>query len=78
MFRLFRLPFVGPPMASKAEEFKRQAEESQKRAETAANSFDKKHWLEVAAHCRKMAAAEEAATGTVKMRPTTLPSSSTS
>ena len=45
-------------MASKADEFRKQAEESQKRAETAANSFDKKHWLEVAAHCRKMAAAE--------------------
>ena len=65
-------------MASKADEFRKQADESQKRAESAANSFDKKHWLEVAAHCRKMAAAEEAATGTVKMRPTTTPFSSTS
>ena len=49
-------------MASKADEFRKQAEEAQKRAESAANSFDKKHWLEVAAHCQKMAAAEEAAT----------------
>jgi hypothetical protein len=68
MFRLFRLPFVGPPMASKAEEFKRQAEESQKRAETAVNSFDKKHWLEVTAHLQKMAAAEEAATKVSSIR----------
>ena len=66
-------------MASKADEFRKQAEESQQRAERAANSFDKKHWLEVAAaHCRKMAAAEEAATGTLKMRPTTTSFSSTS
>ena len=36
--------------------------QAEKLAESAANSFDKKHWLEVAAHCRKMAAAEEAAT----------------
>jgi hypothetical protein len=68
MFCLFRLPFVGPPMASKAEEFKRQAEESQKRAETAVNSFDKKHWLEVTAHLQKMAAAEEAATKVSSIR----------
>ena len=65
-------------MASKADEFRKQAEESQERAESAANSFDKKHWLEVAAHCRKMAAAEEAATGILKMRPTITPFSSTS
>jgi hypothetical protein len=68
MFRLFRLPFVGPPMASKAEEFKRQAEESQKRAESAVNSFDKKLWLEVTAHLQKMAAAEEAATKVSSIR----------
>jgi len=55
-------------MASKAEEFKRQAEESQKRAESAANSFDKKHWLAVTAHLQKMAAAEEAATKVSSIR----------
>jgi hypothetical protein len=55
-------------MASKAEEFKRQAEESQKRAESAVNSFDKKHWLEVTAHLQKMAAAEEAATTVSSIR----------
>jgi hypothetical protein len=48
-------------MASKAEEFQKQAKESQKRAESAVNSFDQKHWLEVTAHLQKMAAAEEAA-----------------
>ena len=55
-------------MTSKADEFRKQAEESQKRAESAANSFDKKHWLDVAAHCRKMAAAEEAATKVSSIR----------
>jgi hypothetical protein len=49
-------------MTSKADEFRKQAEESEKRAESAANAFDKKHWLEVTAHLQKMAAAEEAAT----------------
>jgi hypothetical protein len=55
-------------MASKAEGFRKQAEEAKKLAESAANSFDKKHWLEVAAHCQKMAAAEEAATTVSSIR----------
>ena len=46
-------------MTSKALEFRNQAEESCKRAEIAVSSFEKKHWLEVAAHWLRMAAAEE-------------------
>ena len=46
-------------MASKALEFRKEAEDSCKRAESAAGSFEKKHWLEVAAYWLRMAAAEE-------------------
>jgi len=46
-------------MASKALEFRKQAEESCKRAQSAAGSMEQKHWLEVAAHWLRMAAAEE-------------------
>ena len=51
-------------MASKADEFRKNAADCRQLAEITKNSFDKEHWLEVAQHWLKMAAAEEAATKT--------------
>ena len=51
-------------MASKADEFRKHADDCRQRAERATNPFDKEHWLDVAEHWLKMAAAEEAATKT--------------
>jgi hypothetical protein len=58
-------------MASKADEFRKNAADCRQLAESTCqlaeitkNSFDKEHWLEVAQHWLKMAAAEEAATKT--------------
>jgi hypothetical protein len=51
-------------MASKTEEFRKNADNCRQQAERAKNSFDKEHWLEIAEHWLKMAAAEEAATKT--------------
>jgi hypothetical protein len=42
-------------MASKAEEFRKNADDCRQRAERAKNSFDKEHWLEMAEHSLKMA-----------------------
>jgi hypothetical protein len=48
-------------MAAKADEFRKNADDCHRRAESAAGSFDKEHWLEMTEHWLKMAAAEEAA-----------------
>jgi hypothetical protein len=52
-------PAHGETAALRVVEFRKQAEESFKRAESAASSSEKKHWLEVAARWLGMAAAEE-------------------
>jgi hypothetical protein len=48
-------------MASKADEFRKNADYCRQRAENAANSFDREYWLKMLEHWLKMAAAEDAA-----------------
>lgn len=48
-------------MGSKSEEFRKNADDCRRRAERAANAFDRQHWLDVAEHWLKMVAAEKAA-----------------
>jgi hypothetical protein len=50
-------------MASKADAFRRYANEYRQLAESATNSIDKEHWLQMAAHCMRMAAAADSAAG---------------
>jgi hypothetical protein len=50
---------VEQPLASKAEEFRKNADDCRQQARRAKHSFDKEHWLEMAKHWLKMAATEE-------------------
>jgi hypothetical protein len=48
-------------IATKASQFRRNAEGCRQMGERARNPFDREHWLEMAAHWTKMALAEELA-----------------
>jgi hypothetical protein len=54
---------------TKANEFRRNAEDCRQRALHAHNSCDRQHWVDVAAHWTKMALAEEMANCPLSERP---------
>ena len=59
----------GLAVDTKANEFRRNAEDCRQRALHAHNSCDLQHWVEVAAHWTKMALAEEMANCHLSERP---------